>query len=413
MEIQLRFITTIPGAYELTVAARLSSSPANKKCLTFNNKTIFIISYENWGKMLMSKHHYAVELARMGNRVFFINHPDRRNEMPRGEVKIEPTEYEGLSVVKHRLIHPYFLKFKFKRLYNMLTSMHIRKIVKRVGAEPDIVWSFDAGNTLPLKFFPHSERRIYMPVDGPFWHKEELLAAEKADIILSVTPEILSRYKGLGKPLMQINHGVASAFLQNGSIGKPQHPIRVGYSGSLVRNDLDIPVFLEIIASNPQIQFEFWGEHDFRKSSIHLPQDVSEKTKAFLETLKSWPNVKMHGPVHSDVLARGIAKMDVLLICYNIKNDQNHHKVLEYLGTGKVIVSNYLSAYGRDYPGLIEMVTSPENNRELPALFSNVINNLSFYNSPDLYEKRKNFAAMNSYTSNIMKIEAELNRVLS
>src|SRR4030095_6805250 len=112
------------------------------------------------------------------------------------------------------------------------------------------------------------------------------------------------------------------------------------------------------IRNHPKLQFEFWGENDFRKSTIHFAQDVSEKTKEFLKTLKNLPNVKMHGPVSPSELAKGIGQMDALLICYNIRNDQNHHKVLEYLGTGKVIVSNYLSAYDRDYPGMVEMVSN-------------------------------------------------------
>jgi len=244
--------------------------------IEFKNKTIFIISYENWGKMLMSKHHYALDLAKRGNKVYFLNHPDRRKRMKRGQFRIEKTEYPGLSVVHHRMIHPYFLKFKMKWLYNWLAKIHIQMLISKVGKYPDIVWSFDAGNTLPLKYFPQSQLRIYMPVDGPFWHREELLAAEGADCIFSVTPQILARYKSLNKPMLQINHGVADDFLKNHNGAIKKELIRVGYSGSLVRSDLDTESFLKIIKSHPQMQFDFWGEYDLHNSTIHLPQDVSE-----------------------------------------------------------------------------------------------------------------------------------------
>ena len=64
--------------------------------MKLTDKVIFIISYENWGRMLMSKHHYAIELGKAGNKVYFINHPDKRQELRRGEVKVSPTEtFEG------------------------------------------------------------------------------------------------------------------------------------------------------------------------------------------------------------------------------------------------------------------------------------------------------------------------------
>jgi len=41
------------------------------KNFELRNKTIIILSPEKWGKMMLSKHHYAIELAGMGNIVFF------------------------------------------------------------------------------------------------------------------------------------------------------------------------------------------------------------------------------------------------------------------------------------------------------------------------------------------------------
>src|SRR5690348_12706575 len=121
--------------------------------MKLSGKTVYIISYESWGAMLMSKHHYAIELSKAGNKVFFINHPDRRKRLSRGEVSIKPTSYDNLYEVEHRLFHPYFLKFKFKWLYNVLTQYHLKKIIKATGSYPDVVWSFDTGNTIPLNIF--------------------------------------------------------------------------------------------------------------------------------------------------------------------------------------------------------------------------------------------------------------------
>lgn len=369
---------------------------------------IFIISYENWGPMLMSKHHYAIQLSKAGNTVFFINHPDRRKSTRRGQIKVAETGYNNLLVVEHRLFYPYFLKFKFSGLFNFLTGIHVKNIIRKIGIYPDIVWSFDTGNTIPLKMFPKSKLRILMPVDGPFGHKDELRSAEKADLIISVTEKILSVFKKFQVPKLLINHGVADVFLAD--YNKPdKRSIRVGYSGSLIRNDLDTAVFLNIIQGHPDIIFEFWGEYDYNKSNIHLPQDVLNETRGFLDTLRKLSNVILHGPVDSAKLAEGLAGMNALLICYRIKNDQNHHKVLEYLGTGKVIVSNYMSSYKDEDPDLINMVNNNENNTELSGLFDTVISNLGFHNAPEKQEKRKTFAKKYSYSANIMRIEEFIN----
>ncbi|MBL7698722.1 MAG: hypothetical protein JNK79_11205 [Chitinophagaceae bacterium] len=377
--------------------------------MKFKDKVIFIISYENWGAMRMSKHHYAIELGKAGNKVYFINHPDKRYELRRGEVRVLETDAINVFEVKHRLFYPYFLKFKANWLYNLTISWHIRKIIKAVGFYPEIVWSFDTGNTIPLRYFPKSELRILMPVDGPFGHKHEMRAVKGADVIISVTERILSVFKKFPIPGLLVNHGVAQVFLDDHVNGVANDKIRIGYSGSLVRNDLDTKCFLHLVKSHPDKIFEFWGENDFRKSNMHLPQDVSRETLKFLETLKSMPNVVMHGPVSSETLALGLKKMDCLFLCYSIKNDQNHHKVLEYLGTGKAIVSNHLSSYKDAASDLLVMAQSTDNNDAFPKLFDAVVKDLGFYNSKDKQEVRKKYARQFSYAENIRRIETFVN----
>ena len=35
------------------------------------NKKILLISPQSWGTMFVAKHHYAIELAKLGNEVYF------------------------------------------------------------------------------------------------------------------------------------------------------------------------------------------------------------------------------------------------------------------------------------------------------------------------------------------------------
>lgn len=358
--------------------------------------------------MLMSKQHYAIALANQGNIVYFISHPDLNRLLRRGEINIEQTSYRNISVVKSRLIHPYFLKFKCKWLYNFLTGIHINRILNKIGKEPDVVWLFDIGNSIPLKYFPKRARKIYMPVDGPYGTKEEEEGAIGADIIISVTNEIIAQFNKSSIPSFCINHGVADIFINLPKKFVPNSKIRIGYSGSILRNDIDTEVFLKIIRLHPNAIFEIWGEYDYLKSNIHNPDDVPDKTINFIKELETQTNVILHGAVSSVELANGLKRMDCFILIYDSRGFyntmSNSHKMLEYLASGKAIVSSYISYY-ESYPNLITMVKDKNSNDEFPNLFSEVINNIAFYNSVSKQKEKIDFAKHFTYQRQVDKIE--------
>src|ERR1700757_3422349 len=117
------------------------------------NKTILIISQQDWGSMFISKHHYALELSKLGNKVYFINSPDQKNKLQPGQIIIEKTQYAGLFTVSHRFFFPYFIRFKSVFLFDKLVTIHINNIIKKIEEPVDIVWSFDIANAIPLKSF--------------------------------------------------------------------------------------------------------------------------------------------------------------------------------------------------------------------------------------------------------------------
>jgi hypothetical protein len=104
--------------------------------------------------------------------------------------------------------------------------------------------------------------------------------------------------------------------------------------------------------------------------------------------------------------------MDAFLICYDILKDQchgtNYHKVMEYLSTGKVIVSNNITTYST-LPNLIEMTASRTQNNDLPTLFKQVVSNLQHYNQPNFIKLRQEFALSNLYSNKIGEIEKIIN----
>jgi hypothetical protein len=107
-------------------------------------------------------------------------------------------------------------------------------------------------------------------------------------------------------------------------------------------------------------------------------------------------------------LSYALNGMDILLICYDMELDQskgtNYHKVMEYLSTGKVIVSNNITTYNK-YPDLIRMVTERNNNNSLPAMFRDTVSRLEMYNSPARVNDRRSFARNNSYKIQLDRIE--------
>ncbi|MEP7278877.1 MAG: hypothetical protein ABI813_09565 [Bacteroidota bacterium] len=372
------------------------------------NKTILILSPQTWGAMFVSKHHYAVELAKYGNTVYFLNPPDKS---VKERILVTPAAtVPGLFIISHRLNFPYNIKFHAIGVFHWFMKQQVKRVLQAIGKPVDIVWSFDLGNLYPFKLFPKTALRIFHPVDEPL-NKTAIDSAKGAQIIFSVTHEILEKYKSFGLPIQFINHGVSSIFLQQQEAPAANHAIGVGFSGNLLRPDIDRPVFLQIVQENPAIVFECWGSYQLKDANIGGGLD--RETAAFIENLQACQNVVLHGAVAAEELARGYQRMDAFLICYDILKDQssgtNYHKLMEYLASGKVIVSNNVTTYqGR--PDLLQMTVERETNKNLPELFKKVIGNLSIYNSPALQSSRIDFANNNVYSHHVETIESCLNK---
>ena len=376
--------------------------------MNLRGRTILLISQQDWGTMFISKHHYAVELAKRGNKVFFLNSPVRDRSLKPGEVIVEATAYDNLSVVKHRFFYPYIVKHKARKLHYRLLKIHLSKILTSIGAV-DIVWSFDFSDTMPVRLFPASLFKIFMPVDEPQM-PEGMQVAEGANVVMSVTTEILSKYDSYKLPSLFVNHGVKDVFLSNGNDYTVGDKKQVGLSGNFLRADIDWECLLSIVKAHADVTFNFYGA--FGASSGNLASYAHSGNEEYRKVFKALANVQIHGVVASDSLAEELKRMDAFLICYDIQKDfsggTNYHKVLEYMATGRVIISNNITTYD-DERGLVEM-PSERNNSKLPELFSKVINNLDYYNNTEQMRKRIAFAKQHTYAANLERIEEFLER---
>ncbi|MFT3679151.1 MAG: hypothetical protein QM791_02690 [Ferruginibacter sp.] len=368
-----------------------------------HNKTILVLSPQSWGTIYLSKHHYAIELAKLGNTVYFLN-PPAETGLKKGIALKKSEAHPNLFIIDHALPFPYKLKFHIMSIFHWLMKFHLRRIIKKIPGKIDIVWSFDIGNLYPFKYFPNMYR-VFHPVDEPL-NKEAMQSARGAQVIFSVTKEILQKYHSYNIPSYFINHGVSTDFLNAAAPKVNNDSIHVGFSGNLTRNDIDREVLLEIIKTNRDIVFNFWGPVNSAQSNIGgAADDISSQ---FIAALKQLENVILHGAVPSAKLATAIQGVDAFLICYDVNKDQskgtNYHKVMEYISTGKVIVANNITTYAA-LPNLVQMVAERDSNAHLLPLFNEVIKNIHHYNSPALQEERRCYAASNTYQKQIQKIE--------
>ena len=374
--------------------------------MALKNKIILIISPQPWDKLFVSKHHYAIELAKYGNTVYFLNPPDKTLNQRVLITAVAATP--GLFIISHRVFFPYNLKFHAPGIFHWLMQWQVKKILQAIGKPPDIVWSFDHGNLYPFRFFPKKALRVFHPVDEPL-NAAAIASANGADIIFSVTNEILEKYKSFGVPLHFINHGVSNVFLQQSPVQRADNKIRVGFSGNLLRPDIDRPVLLQIMKENPDVIFECWGSYQPKN------ENLENGTAIFIHALQALPNTLLHGAVPAAELAAGYSRMDAFLICYDIEKDwskgTNYHKVMEFLASGKAIISNNITTY-RDKPGLVEMTAERNTNEKLPALFKKVIENLDTYNSPAFQHKRIAFSKDNIYSKQVETIEGHLEKLI-
>ena len=320
---------------------------------------VLLISPQHWGTMRVTKHHYAIELAKLGHEVFFLEPTEASWAWNTSSFDISDSDAEGVKIMRQKINIPYNVKFHSKILYDVFIKRHIKNVEKQFGPF-DLVWSFDLTNAMPLKFFSKESKKIFFAADWP-QVSDAVKAAEGASVLVSVAQEILDQYpnKPSTKKLL-IDHGVAECFIEAGkqAFVKTDTQIRICMSGNFLRPDIDRPVLLEIIKTHSDLLFECFGAYEFKNSNLGGSGDL--ETTAFIQTLQQAPNVILHGMVKPEVLAKELRRMDAFLICYDIVKDQskgtNYHKVMEYLAYGRPIVSNFVSKYnGPEFYGLIDM----------------------------------------------------------
>ncbi|MBX3242557.1 MAG: glycosyltransferase [Chitinophagaceae bacterium] len=369
----------------------------------FKNKKILIISPQPWEYLKVSKHYYAVELQKAGNQVYFLNPPSKAKR--RGECSVSPQTKEGIIVIDYRPTFPMRWKHRLYLLFSFFMRLDCRKILSCIGTSPDIVWDFDPSLQFKdLRWFG-AKLKIYHPVDmSPFLSG----SSKNADVIFSVSNVILDTFRNNKTPFFFINHGISGnlAKLAEETIQQQKSDydtlrVEVGYIGNLLMEFIDHEGFVRIIKENPHARFHIWGPYECISST-------TTPIKDFIGFLLISPNVILHGKLPQEEILPRLQDIDVFFWSYCADKDpnkgSNSHKLLEYLSTGKVVVSTPVSTYQE--AATQKVIVMGNNTSDFVSKFGEVIGHLDVYNSPELQIKRSRIALDNTYRKQLERIES-------
>lgn len=355
------------------------------------NKKILLISPESWGQNFVSKHHYAKELANRGNAVFFLNRPS--------------TSFQSENIEQNLTIVDYKPRFRgLGKLPNKISAYLIKKEIETLesllGVTFDVIWNFDSSRFFNLVSLT-DKLKICHIVDLSEDFQRDLLA-KTSDVCFCTSDFIAEELKPFNDKVYKIHHGYKIPDKKfEIEEGFDSTKVQVGYVGNLSRSCIDWELIFEVISKFPMVQFNFIGSVTISNLS---GQGLEEERLLFLKEKK---NVTLLGEKESSLIPSYLDCFDVLLCAYKLNSQQdirqhsNLHKLMEYIGSGKVTVSTFVDEY-KDKRDLLEMV---DERTSFIDKFGQVIQTMNVYNSVDKQLSRKTFVSENSYEKQFGKIE--------
>ena len=353
-----------------------------------NGRCILIISPESWGDNFLSKHHYALELAKRDNQVFFLG-----TKVEGEKLFIDGNIRELYSPKTIPAIR--FLPSFIRRKIDLRT---IDAVNRQIGSRPDIIWSFDNSRFYNLLSWGKDTLRIAHIMDYRMdYNLRE--HAHSASICFGVTSAIVNKLKRANPNSHFIQHGVQFSDVTKVE-REVKNPLAV-YVGNLNIPFIDWPLIFRTVDEFPEVCFEFIGSFGID----NLNDQISNGDQ--ISRLAKRKNVVLRGVLEREALTARLHGADVLLVFYDHKNFfyevSNSHKILTYLSTGKTIVSTWIEEY-KD-AGLLEMSYDDE---EFLAKMKDVAGRLDYYNAKERCAKRMMYAKDNTYAEQVNRIESLL-----
>ncbi|MBL3654984.1 glycosyltransferase family protein [Fulvivirga sediminis] len=356
--------------------------------MTLSNKNILLISPEPWNHVFVSKHHYAVNLSKKGNKVFFLNPPSS------SKYKITNSRYEDLFIINYSGFVK-GLRFLPTWLQRYFISIKFNNLQKLCGVNFDIVWSFD--NSVFFDFYALPEKVLcishIVDLNQDFNTRQ---AATTAKVCFGVIPDIVERLFMYNTNTYLITHGVNLSEYSSNIVTLPgTNGIKALYVGNLAMPFIDWDLLQQAVISQPKTDFIFLGSNmDF------VP-----------EPFKSYENTYILEAVPPAELWSYLNAADILMLAYSEEYYVTYaspHKFWQYLAVGKPIITSYTKEY-LPFEDLIYMARTSESWCQL---IGEVIENLTNHNTEDLILARKSLAADNSYERKIQEVEKCLTEIL-
>jgi hypothetical protein len=125
----------------------------------------------------------------------------------------------------------------------------------------------------------------------------------------------------------------------------------------------------------------------------------------FVEFLMSAANVRMYGSLMTIRTAEILQTMDMFLVCYDTDKYAeivaNPQKVIEYFSVGNVVISSNLL----DHRTNTDLILMSNQNKDLPAIFKQAVEDIANYNSEELRQRRIDLALSHTYQKQLRKLE--------
>jgi hypothetical protein len=358
----------------------------------FKGKKILIISPESWGINFVSKHHFALQLSKGDSKVYFLNPPGRHNRLTKLSNNLFLIDYKSLFRGLSKL--PSFFS-------GFLTKIELEKIELVSRQQFDIIWNFDSSRFFNLKYI--HKLKITHLVDY-YENLNRSLLCKTSDICLCTSNFIYEKIMEYNVNVHNIGHGYQNSKIELSEteysiLEDSEFKIKACYIGNLSIKYIDWMTILDIVKSHSEVGFYFIGPEG--KSNISrsklLNQDMLE--------VKKRKNTFFIGQKDPPKVISFLERMDILLLIYKANDFReqlsNPHKLLEYIGSGKITLSSWTDEYSSKTQ-LLEMVF---DNSEMVEKFSEILANLDYFNCPKMQKERKRYARANSYEKKIQQIE--------
>ena len=388
-----------------------------------SSRDIVLLSTADWDNPFWTnKQHVAVELARSGHRVLYIDSLGLRrpSASARDLMRIAKRLYKAARPprkvrdnlwVWSPIVLPWHGNAFVRRVNRLLLNTGLWLSLRLLGMRREWLWTY---NPLTTKFFDLSTFNycIYHCVDEikaqPGMPVETLEEAEKklakhVNIIFTTSPQ-LTTTRSIWNPnthylpnVSDYNHfSSAQAQTTNVPLDLKKIPSpRIGFIGAISGYKVDFPLIRLIAQTHPE-----W--------SIVLIGDVGEGDPwTDSSKLKGLPNIHLLGPRPYGVLPAYLKGLDVALLPNNVNEYTDSMfpmKFFEYLAAGKPVVSVNLKAI-QDFSHVVSIAHTADQ-------FIFAIEEALVGNGPSL-QKRLETAKLYTYEARTKKMLSIIKKEIS